>query len=229
MYKIEWRGNSNTNKSSRSGKTPIAIVNHITGGTASSADSWFRSSRNNVSSAHFLVTKEGKIKQYVKIEDKAWANGLTSDIKHATSTLVKEKYPETRDVNGYTISIENENVDGKLTEKQFSALIWLHQYIREYVKEKYGYKIPFNRKHILGHFEIDNKRKAFCPGKYFPWNRLMEELNMSLKINFLGKQIELEDYKKINDKNYISIREIFEKIGLNVKWTKDKGIEIELK
>jgi N-acetyl-anhydromuramyl-L-alanine amidase AmpD len=31
----------------------------------SSTDDWFRSSDNNVSSAHFVINREGKIYQYV--------------------------------------------------------------------------------------------------------------------------------------------------------------------
>ena len=230
-YNIEWRGNNNTNKSSRSGNIPIAIVNHITGGSASSADSWFRSSGNKVSSAHFMVTKSGEIKQYVKIEDKAWANGLTSGLENATSELVKEKYKDSHNPNSYSVSIEHEGIDGTLTDAQITASVWLHRYIRDYIEEKYGYKIPFNRKHVIGHFEIDKKRKAYCPGKNFPWERLMEELSNKdkLKINFLGKEIELEDFVNIDDKNYVSVREMYEKIGFLVDWSKEKGIEIKLK
>ena len=174
--KIIWRGNEHTNKFlSRKGDMPIAIVNHITGGSASSADNWFRSSKNSVSSAHFLVTKNGEIKQYIKIEDGAWANGLTSGTKACTSSLVKEK--NYKNPNLYTVSIEHESKGESLTEAQYEATLWLHRYIKDCIKKKWGYDMAFDRKHIIGHYEIDNVRKSFCPGKNFPFDRIIKDLN----------------------------------------------------
>ena len=82
-----------------------------------------------------------------------------------------------------------------------------------------------------------------CPGtNYFGGNKVEDaEKNLiplikkkvnnldSLKINVLGKDVELNDFVNVNDKNYVSIREIFEKIGLQVDWSQEKGIEIKLK
>jgi N-acetyl-anhydromuramyl-L-alanine amidase AmpD len=63
------------------------IVDHISEGTDESCISWFTSEGNNISSAHFLVSRVGKIYQFVKIEDKAWSNGLSADeIPHSTLT-----------------------------------------------------------------------------------------------------------------------------------------------
>lgn len=173
--KIVWKANEHTNHSERRGHKPIAIVNHITGGTAGSAHNWFTSPNNDNSSAHFLVTKDGQIWQYVAIERMAWANGLTLEaIPKAAAAIVKEKNVNP---NYYTISIEHEGSDGNLTEAQLNASIWLHKAIREYVFKVYGYEIPFNRKHIIGHYEIDPVRKPKCPGAMFPWSELINRLN----------------------------------------------------
>ena len=63
-YKIEWRGNECTNYSSREGNIPIIIKSYcrrfcrkLTAGFTHC---------NKQSSAHFLVTFEGEIKQYVE-------------------------------------------------------------------------------------------------------------------------------------------------------------------
>jgi len=173
-YQIEWRGNEHTNFSSREGNTPLIIVNHVADASAASCDSWFRTSENKHSSAHFLVTFKGEIRQYVRIEDMAWANGLKLyDIPKAKSSLVRSMK---MNPNLYSVSIEHEGTTGRLTEEQFQATLWLHCYIRDYVKNKWGYQIPMDREHILGHFEIDPLKKPDCPGKDFPWERLIKEL-----------------------------------------------------
>jgi N-acetylmuramoyl-L-alanine amidase len=43
-----------------------------------------------------------------------------------------------------------------------------------------------------------------------------------LKINFFGKDIKLDEVVNINDKNYVGIREMFEKIGFKVDWDGEK-------
>lgn len=173
--KVEFRGNQYTNKSSRDGNKPIAIVDHIVAGSGQSCDNWFRSPNNEVGSAHFCVWEDGRITQYVKLEDMAWANGLSRDaIGNAKSSLVRSR-PNTNP-NKYTVSIEHAGHTGKLTPEQFEATVWLHKYIQAEVKRLFKVEILFDRKHILGHFEIDPKRKPNCPGPDFPWEKLMDAL-----------------------------------------------------
>ncbi|MFB6364454.1 N-acetylmuramoyl-L-alanine amidase, partial [Paenibacillus elgii] len=114
---IIWKGNGYTNSNDRGGIVPVSIVNHISAGTMSSMDSWFRSPGNKVSSAHFGVARDGRIHQYVKIERMAWANGITTDrIPLAKAPIVKDFGINP---NLYTVSIEHEGTDGELTEAQF--------------------------------------------------------------------------------------------------------------
>ena len=181
-HNIIWKGNENTNKSSRRGYAPRIIVDHITEGSAQSAISWFTSSTNKVSSAHFLVARSGEIYQFVKIEDNAWANGIsTKDIMNATATIVREMGVNP---NWYSVSIEHEGVysktHGKLTDNQLEATIWLHQYIIEYVKRKWNIEIPIDRKHILGHCEISPRRKPNCPGEGYPFDQIIQSLKSKI-------------------------------------------------
>ena len=174
-YKIEWRGNEHTNKSNRRGYMPCIIVNHVVDGSAVSCDSWFRSPNNNISSAHFLVTKTGEIKQYVKIEDNAWANGLSlNNLHRATAGIVNIMGVNP---NWYSVSIEHEGHTGELTTAQLNASIWLHQYIQLYIFDTWGHTLAFNRQDILGHHEIDPVTRPYCPGAKFPWDKLIFELN----------------------------------------------------
>lgn len=173
---IEWRGNDHTNSSSRDGYTPIAIVNHVVAGSGQSCDNWFRSPNNVVSSAHFNVWEDGRITQYVDIGRMAWGNGLAiANIPRATAELVLAR--PNINPNKYTISIEHAGHTGKLTPEQFAATVWLHKWIKAEVKRRFGYDITLNRKHVLGHFEIDPVRKPNCPGPDFPWSSLMKELS----------------------------------------------------
>lgn len=79
---------------------PGAIVMHLTEGSAASVDSWFRNPASAVS-AHYLVTKAGGLRQYVREEDTAWHAGRISN-------------PTWRELragvnpNYYTIGIEHE-------------------------------------------------------------------------------------------------------------------------
>lgn len=173
---VVWKGNEHTNSSNRGGIVPICIVNHISAGSMGSMDNWFTTPNNKKSSAHFGVAKDGRIHQYVKIERMAWANGLAMDnLRAATAPIVFDKKINP---NLYSVSIEHEGTDGDLTEAQFQASVWLHHYIREYVKQVWGFVIPFDSYHVIGHFQIDKINKPNCPGPKFPWNRLYETLNL---------------------------------------------------
>lgn len=195
------KGNKHTNCSGRGGHIPIAIVNHISGGTMSSMDSWFQSSGNLVSSAHFGVSKQGVIHQYVDITKMAWCNGITVEsIPKAKAAIVKEQAPT--NPNKYTISIEHEGMDGSLTEAQFAATVWLHKYISDEVKRLYGKAIILDEKHVIGHFQIDPVRKPFCPGPKFPWSRLYTEIKTKKVENVMNKEVKVSvnvNGKKVAD------------------------------
>ena len=180
MMKIKFIGNEHTNYSSRKGYAPLVIVDHITQGSKESCISWFTSPNNKQSSAHFLVAKDGEIYQFVHIEDMAWSNGLKrEDFSRSKVSIVYEK---NINPNLYSVSIEHEGVyeetKGKLTEEQLKSTIWLHEYIIDYVKEKFNVNIPADRNHILGHFEIDPIRKPFCPGELYPFKEIIRALNL---------------------------------------------------
>ena len=176
--KIIYVGNEHTNFSSRKGIIPDTIVNHISQGNKESCIAWFTSSKNNQSSAHFLVCKNGDVYQFVKIRDMAWSNGLyLKDIKNVKSQKVKSR---NINPNRYTISIEHEGIyektKGELTDKQLISSIRLHLYIIDYIYEKFKKRVSIDRESIIGHFEIDPIRKPFCPGENFPFETIINEI-----------------------------------------------------
>ena len=171
------------NQSDRRGWKPDMIVNHVSEGYFESGIGWLQ---NPVSKAscHFFVSKKGGIAQLVPIERMAWVNG-TSTKASAGNYYGKSKLKNVRDrktnANYYTVGIEHEGFSykdgsGALTDAQLKATIWLHSYIIAEVKRIYGVDIPLDRDYIVGHFEVDPIRKPNCPGKNFPWDKLMQEL-----------------------------------------------------
>lgn len=235
-YQIVWKGNQHTNTSSRNGHIPFVIVNHISAGTMSSMDSWFTSPNNTVSSAHFGIAKDGRIHQYVEIEQMAWANGIPSDkFSSAKAQVVKDMKVNP---NLYTISIEHEGMDGELTEAQFKASVWLHKYIKDYVKKKWNKDIVFDKYHVVGHFQINPIGKPNCPGPKFPWDRLYQELNQKGEIkldvkNKLQKERVYVEYgvlkkcngdysKKATDVHWIK----FDKNKIKLKMVWEKGAKL---
>lgn len=98
MPGAEWRPISINH--TKGGNRPRVVILHIIVGTLAGADAWFRNSRSRVS-AHFGVSKDGRIRQWVDTADRAWANA---------------------GANPYSISIENEGqVGDALTSAQIEA------------------------------------------------------------------------------------------------------------
>jgi N-acetyl-anhydromuramyl-L-alanine amidase AmpD len=187
---IIWAGSANTNKSDRRGMTPEIIVNHIVEGSAEACISWFNDRSNKDSSAHFLVTKKGKVYQFVEIEKNAWSNGLKpEDTPKALSNIVKAK--KGVNPNWYSISIEHEGTyteaHGELTPEQLESSLLLHKFIIEYVKDSYNYTIPADREHIMPHSDIDPVRKPHCCGEKFQFDKIIGKLGGR---TFLSEKVE---------------------------------------
>ncbi|WP_175548458.1 N-acetylmuramoyl-L-alanine amidase [Lutispora thermophila] len=180
-FKIERRMSPNK-YNGRNGWKPDMIVSHITEGDFESSVSWLCNPESQVSS-HFVVAKDGRVMQLVELTDSAWCNGTSTDIKNSNhysiSTLEQVKARKTN-ANYYTISIEHEGFSnqgqGKLTDIQLEATIWLHKYIVDEVKRIYGVDIPLDREHIVGHYQIDPIRKSFCPGQNFQFEEILKAL-----------------------------------------------------
>lgn len=133
----------------RSGYKPEAIIIHIMDGTLAGTDSWFKSSKSQVSS-HYGIGRTGEIHQYVKEEDKAWHSGK---VVSPNWSLFKNGV----NPNLYTVGIEHEgyaNTVWTAEQKTSSALL-----IKEICKR---WNIPIDRDHIIGHYQI-NGSKPDCP------------------------------------------------------------------
>ena len=154
------------NCSSREGRQIVAIVNHITAGQYPGCRYWLCNPQAEAS-AHYVISRSGEIVQLVQDAKKAWHAG---EVRNPDWIL----YDGT-DPNRYTIGIEHEGYkdkggDGNLTEEQYQATLWLHRQLID----RHG--IIVDRDHIIGHYRIDAKNRAGCPGANFPWDRLFSDL-----------------------------------------------------
>lgn len=131
----------------RSKRTIRRIIIHTSEGSESSCVNWFLNPRARLS-AHYLVSKRGRITRFVPDMSIAY---------HA------------RNDNADTIGIENEGYANKngWTTAQYEALAHLVRALCD------KYKIPKDRRHILGHYELRGARGKTDPGRYFDWARFM--------------------------------------------------------
>ncbi len=161
----------------RNGYIPSIIVCHINN-TYGSAIRLFYNSETDVSS-HYVIRRDGHVKQVVSLDDSSWANGTSireaSDIyyRFARTPLINTIKDN---ANYYTFSIEHESYDGSLTEEQFEATVQVMKEIIIYLKEKYNYDFIIDREHIIGHNEVNPIVRTKCPGKEFPFDRIIKEL-----------------------------------------------------
>lgn len=166
----------------RNNYLPNIIVCHINN-TYSSAIKHFYNEKAEVSS-HYVIRSDGHIKQVISLDDSSWANGTSknedSDVyyKFSSSKLINMVNDN---ANYFTFSIECESFDGSLTDEQYKSLIKVMKEIIKYLKDKYNYIFSIDREHIIGHNEINPIVRKKCPGSKFPFDRIIQELNNSVK------------------------------------------------
>jgi N-acetyl-anhydromuramyl-L-alanine amidase AmpD len=144
----KWVGSPNFTTGRRTYR-PTAIVIHIAEGSTAAVDSWFRNPASKVS-AHYLVTKEGELHQYVREEDTAWHAGRVHE--PTWKGLIAGVNP-----NLYTIGIEHE---GKGDDAWPNLMYERSARLLAEIHCRWG--IPIDRAYVVGHREIFARKS--CPG-----------------------------------------------------------------
>lgn len=219
------------NCSSRNGWTPDRIVMHVCEGTFKGSVSWL-CNKESGASAHFVTGKNGERADLVPLDKSAWCNGTSVKPGHtffygnSTLDFVRERKVN---ANWYTISIENEGYSykdlyGGLTEKQYATVLE----ICKEVITKYP-SIKIDRQHIIGHYEIAPKGKPNCPGKNFPFDRLIKDLKEwedEKMIKELSEKYGEENVKKA----FVRLIESVNDDGKPAEWAEDEFKEaVDLK
>lgn len=153
----------------RDGQSVIAICCHIMQSTIASADGWFMNPASEVS-AHFGVTKDGKVYQWVRTDSAAWCNGIM-DKPNMAIGWIAECFNRNINPNLRSIGIEHEGLSGQpMPEAQYQATLALQKWI----VATYGVKV--DSQHIVRHADIDSVNRKYCPGSGFPMARLLADL-----------------------------------------------------
>ncbi len=153
---------------------PVAIVEHMMHGTIETTRKYFNGEMGDYKvSAHYGVARDGRVWQFVREEDTAWANGIVNRPDPGL-VWVQEALAKNTNLNAITLSIEYEGKSGEsLTEAQYEAALALHQRLIE------RWNIPADELHIVGQLHLDSVDRAENPGSAFPWQRLLGDLNQS--------------------------------------------------
>lgn len=153
----------------RNGHAVEAILVHIMDGTWEGTKSHFGNPATEASS-NYAIAKSGTLGQYVDPNDSAWANGAVN-APDLSLPWLRAALAAGVNLNEVTESIELEGRKGELpTEPQYQSLVKLLAW-RLKVR-----KLPADRVHVTGHYVIDSINRPDCPGRNFPWDRLMHDL-----------------------------------------------------
>jgi hypothetical protein len=142
----------------RSGRAIEAVCLHISDGeTAAGAIGWFQNPESGVS-AHYVVDRDGTIYRVVKEGDAAWANGRLNR-PNLGNPLIAGWARAGLNPNLATVSVEAVGRSGApWPAAQRRAVGWL---IGD-VCRRHG--LPLDRRHVIGHGELDSVTRARCPG-----------------------------------------------------------------
>ncbi|MCM1335139.1 MAG: N-acetylmuramoyl-L-alanine amidase [Bacteroides sp.] len=162
----------------RNGWKADVIVFHQTGGTsAAAALSWYLRNGSDCS-PHFVIDTNGDVYQLIDLDNGAWCNGTGTNpnakLYYGLSTAKLVKARKTN-ANYYTYSMEFVHCQyGNINEAQVAAAIELIKTVILPHMQKNGVTPQINRDHFIGHCEIDPVTRAFCPGKQFPYGRIID-------------------------------------------------------
>ncbi len=108
-------------------------------------------------SSHILIDREGKLLQFVSLNDRAWHAGESS-------------WQERETCNDFSIGIELEGSDNQpFTDTQYNVLVK----VTEAIQGRYS---GISEQRIVGHSDIAPERKT-DPGPHFEWREYLAALN----------------------------------------------------
>ncbi len=120
------------------------------------AHDYFRSIRDLKVSAHFFITRDGQLWQFVSCDDRAW---------HAGESAYRGKV----NCNDHSVGIELEGLEGQIFESpQYDTLSSLSAALLQ----------PYPIQQLAGHEHIAPGRKQ-DPGAGFDWPRLRHSLGLA--------------------------------------------------
>lgn len=160
------------NRSSRGQNAPEAITIHVTGpGTMDGMKAWFKNTSSQAS-AHFGVGKDGQIDQYAHLADATWHNGILNK-PNLSNQLIASWVSGRINPNVKTVGVEVLLAPGEqITDygPQWRSLLLLMDWLIDVTK------IPVDRTHIIGHYEVDSVNRSVDPRCCIDLDGLVQEL-----------------------------------------------------
>lgn len=152
-----------------------AIVNHIATGSKASNLSWLTNSNSGVS-CNAYIAKDGTISEMVPITSSPWTNGPVRE-PDLSNPVIAGWVRDGVNPNTRTYTIEHEGQPGdQLTELQIAS----NNRVTAWVAATCDLSI--NRTTIIGHYQIDNVNKPYCPSfSATEWKRLIDGANALLE------------------------------------------------
>jgi hypothetical protein len=134
-----------------------AISNHISDGASEAGDlSWLTKSGSGAGCNYYL-NKAGVIYEMADWREAAWTNGPWGN-PDMSNPLIAAWFNAKINPNTRTISKEFEGRPGdRLTPAQITA----SNHLDAWLSEQAG--IPLDRTHYIGHYQIDNINRSYCP------------------------------------------------------------------
>lgn len=170
--KINYEFAETPNKSSRGQNAPEAITIHVTGpGSMDGMKAWFKNPSAQAS-AHFGVGKDGSIDQYAQLADATWHNGILNK-PNLSNQLIASWVSGRINPNVKTVGIEVLLAPGEsITDyaAQWRSLLLLLDWLIDVTK------IPVDRVHIIGHYEVDSVNRSVDPRCCIDLDGLVQEL-----------------------------------------------------
>ncbi|WP_342655983.1 1,6-anhydro-N-acetylmuramyl-L-alanine amidase AmpD [Shewanella algae] len=120
------------------------------------ADASFAGLKGLEVSAHFLIRRDGELRQFVSVDQRAWHAGVSN-------------FEGRSGCNDFAVGIELEGTDDSgFTEEQYHKLITLTQSLQQAYPD-------ITKERIVGHSDIAPGRKT-DPGPGFDWQRYLQAL-----------------------------------------------------
>lgn len=163
---VPWRYDSESGPTYYRGENrPVAIIVHIMQGHGNAAREWALGGHYGAS-WHGTIYRDGRRLQHLEERDGGYHAGIPATAPSPTWPLWRG---HGQNVNRYTIGLEHEGFTG---EPWPAAQIEASAEFAAFWCELLG--IPADRKHIVGHCEIDLVNRRDDPGRNFPWDQYIE-------------------------------------------------------
>src|SRR5262245_5410908 len=167
-----WRGNQGR----------AAVVLHVSQGTMQSMIGWFLGGSD--ATAHFGIGLDGKLYQFVSVNDSAFGNGASMQNGHwhdPRGNLIQPAWGDLRpnvNPNWYTISVEHAGFfrdpwTAEMDATNTRLLIWLAQQFPSLAPYKPG-------RTLIGHCDISPIDRKNCPGPTVDYARIAAAADQGL-------------------------------------------------